>query len=52
MSNVERKGDVFGFVERRGSALCVLVLECFGLRIILGRVFGGERRVYIFNKKK
>ena len=37
MSNVERKGDVFGFVERRGSALA--------LRIILGLLgrIKGER---------
>ena len=37
MSNVERRGVGFSFVERRASALRVLVSEGFGFRIISGK---------------
>ena len=48
MSNVERRGAGFSFVERRGSALRVLVLEGFGFRIISGRVLGlWKETIYI-----
>ena len=46
MSNFERKGVGFGFVERRGSAILPLLCffrffhSAFGFRIISGRVFG------------
>ena len=53
MSNVERRGVGFSFVERRASALRVLVSEGFGSRIISGEEYlVCERRVYIFNKKE
>ena len=40
MSNVERRGVGFSFVERRASALHVLVSEGFGSELYRGRVFG------------
>ena len=52
MSNVERRGVGFSFVERRASALRVLVSEGFGFRIISGKSIWFVKGEYIYLIKK
>ena len=52
MSNVESRGAGFSFVERRGSALGVLVSEGFGFRIISGKGIWFVKGEYIYLIKK
>ena len=54
MSNVERRGVGFSFVETRASALRVLVSEGFGFRIISGKKsiwFVKGEYIYLIKKK-
>ena len=48
MSNIERRGVRFSFVERRASALRVLVSEGFGFRIISGQSIWFVKGEYIY----
>ena len=52
MSNVERSGAGFSYVERRGSTLCVLVSKGFGFRIISGKNIWFVKGEYIYLIKK
>ena len=52
MSNVERRGVGFSFVERRAFALHVLVSEGFGFRIISGKGIWFVKGEYIYLIKK
>ena len=52
MSNVERRGGGFSFVERRGSTLRVLVLEGFSFRIISRKSIWLVKEEYIYLIKK
>ena len=52
MSNVKRRGAGFSFVERRGSALRVLVSEGFGFKIISGKSTWFVKGEYIYLIKK
>ena len=52
VSNVERRAAGFCFVKRRGSALCVLVSEGFGFKIILGKSIWFVKGEYIYLIKR
>ena len=52
MSNVKRRGAGFSFVERRCSALCVLISEGFGFKIIPGKRIWFVKGKYIYLIKK
>ena len=52
MINVERRGTRFSFVERKGFALCVLVSEGFGFKIISGKSTWFVKGEYIYLIKK
>ena len=52
MSNVERRGAGFSFVETRVSTLRVLVSEGFGFKIILGKSIWFMKGEYIYLIKK